>query len=292
MGKKQSIESFHADLSALNLICLDDPLVSQRIRATSTEMRQMMMNALGCPHLLNDVQPYHEKFEVRIKPLTELLEMLDEHMDEERNRQKELCSLEWVLLGRKINELRSQNLSALDFGDMEKNYEKYMLVEFVEDAENAQIQQCEMHNDVIENALELQYATDSIDLNEPQAVLNEFTDALGRYTEEMVADRKDHWENEEDNRMLAMRAGLSEYFADAAGVSAEDKAICQNAIDAVDHQLKTVLNTKQNAKKIETQNRKIQSDLIRIVNSMGGLEEHLDVVTQNILIEKSKRYVQ
>lgn len=289
LSKKQSIEKFHAELSALNLVWLDDPLVSQRIRATSDEMRQMMMKALGSQHLLKDVRQYHEKYEAIVKPMAKLLVILERSTDEERSFLTKVRSLEMVLLTKKISALRAQNPNALDYGDMDKNCEKCLLVEYVETLETAQMQRLEVHNQAIDDALALNFGTDAIDTEEPQAILIEFSAALEKYREEMEADRKKHWVNEEINQMIAMRAGLSEYFADAAGVSAEDKAICRKAIGTVDHQLNTVLHTTQNVQRIETQTQKIQSDLINIVNSMGGLVEHLDVVTQNILNEKSKR---
>lgn len=288
---KQPIDSFHVNLNELKLIWLDDSLVSRRIRATSTEMRQMLTNALDFPNILSDgnLNQCYAKYGIANEPLVELLTELRNGTAEERIFLTQLHSLDTVLLTKKIDELQTKNPNALIYGDVAKTYDQYMLIECVEDMENVQTQQFESHKQAIDEVVDLKFAADPIDLNESRAVLNEFSLTLLEFIEELDEDRKDHWENEEHNQMVAMRANLTEYFDDDAGVSAEDKAICQNTIDTIDHQLKTVLHAKQNVQQIQMQKQKIQADLIKIVGSMDTLVNSLDDVAKNILHEKITR---
>lgn len=291
--KKQSIETFHADLSKLQLIWLDDPLISQRTRPTNTEMKQMLLHALGCQSLLKDgeVQLHHAKYVIKNGPLASLVAVLKEWTDKSEAKLLALRSLEKVLMTKKMHELRRQNPNALNYGHMDKNYDKYMLFEYVEDLESAQLHQFEMHNQVIDDALldndDHRFPVNSIDSNELRAIFNEFSSAWENYREELDADRKDKWAYEENFRMFLMRAGLSDYF-DAAGVSAQDKNICLKEIASPDYDLKTVLRTKQNVQKIKMQQRKIQTDTIEIVNSMDASVAHLVAVRQKIWKEKIK----
>lgn len=287
---RQSIEMFHAQLSALNLRWIDDPIISQRIRATSTEMRQMLTNALGCPDLLKDrmIRQCYEKFKITNVPLAKLFRMLKSGTDKERKYLSELHSLEMVLLTKKIAQLRGQIPNMLNRCNMAKNYDNYMLIECVNDMEDAQAQQFDAYNQAIDDALELTISMDFIDSNELRTILNEFSSAWEQFIEETDADRTDHWDHGRNNQMVVMRANLSDYFVGAAGVSADDKAICQNAIDAIDNQLGTVLHTTQNVQQIEVHKRKILSDLMKMVDEMDVLENDLDTVARNILMAKVK----
>lgn len=270
------------------MIWIDDPLVSRRICATSTEMNQMLTNALGFPSLVEDgnVQQRYEEYESTNQSLVKLLTALKNGTDENRTFLTQLHSLEKELLSKKIDELRTKNPNALNYGAAVKNYDQYMLIEYVDDMDNDQTQRFETYNQTIDEALELTAAADSIDLNESREILNECSTTSMAYVEELVENRKQYWQNEENNRLVAMRANLSEYFVDGAGVPAEDEAICQETIDAVRHRLGTTVHAEQNAQKINMEKQKIQTDLIVIVNSMDALVQSLDVVAQSILDAK------
>lgn len=270
------------------MIWIDDPLVSRRICATSTEMNQMLTNALGCPSLVEDgnVQQRYEEYESTNQSLVKLLTALKNGTDENRTFLTQLHSLEKELLSKKINELRTKNPNALNYGDAVKNYDQYMLIDCVDDMDNDQTQRFETYNRTIDEALELTAAADSVDSNELRDILNECSTTSMAYVEELVESRKQYWQNEENNRLVAMRANLSEYFVDGAGVPADDEAICQESIDAVRHRLGTTLHAEQNAQKINMEKQKIQTDLITIVNSMDALVQSLDVVAQNMLDAK------
>lgn len=298
-GNKQPIELFHAYLNELHLIWINDPITSQRTRPTGIEMNQMLINALGYPSLLKDgnVRERHELYETKNQPLVELMTVLKDDLDEQRSFLSilpnpsclALSSLDWVILTKKIAKLLTQNPHVLNYDGVSNNYDKYMLREYVDELEKVQQHHFDTYYQTFGKAHEIPIATDLIDLSELRNILNEFPATLKQYAVELEVDRKEHWENEENNQLVAMRANLSDYFVDAVGVSAEAKAICQKAIDTVDGQLQTVLHTKENVQQTKMQIQKMQSDIDEIADSVNDPLKSLDTVAQNYLVQKLKR---
>lgn len=284
----QPIELFHLNLSENLLTWIDDPLVGQRTRPTGIEMNQMLVNAMGFPSLLKDgdVRECHELYETKNQQLVELMTILEKDTDAQRITMTKQNSLELAILKKKVDKLRTQKPHVLNAGGMSNNHDTYMLFEYVNDLEDEQKMQFEAFNRTLVKAHDIPIATDLIDLSELRDILNEFPTALKKYAVELAVNRQQHWKNEENNQLVAMRANLSKYFVGAAGVSADTKAICQKAIDTAECTLQTVLKTDEKIQKIEEQIQKIQSDIVEIVNSMDQPMKTLGTVAQNHLNAK------
>lgn len=293
-GKQQSIEWFHTDLSMLKLIWLKDSLISQRTRPSSIETNQMLINALGFPDLLEDgknVRQCHENDKIRSQPLEKLLAILEKETDDCRADLTELHSLDSVILKKKIAKLRAENPNALNCNGLSKNYDKCALFDHVQNLVDNQEQQAKILKRTTDQALDIpsKFSSNLIDLDALKNVFNEFSITLKKYAKESEVDRKEHWENEEENQMVSMRANLSGYFAGDAVVSADAKAICQKLIAHTDCNLKTILRTKENVQEINVMIQAILTDIGNVVDAIHSPLNGLNDTAQQYLTEKCTR---
>lgn len=281
----QPIRSFHLNLRDNLLTWMADPLTSQRVRPTNIEINRMLIHSLGFSDMLKDgnVRERHDLYLTKNGLMKRLMTLLKKETDKQRTFLRKQNSLELAILNKKIANLRTQNPNALNYGDMLNNYDTYMLFEYVDELENNQF---DAINQMHENFCEISFATDPIDLSELQDVLNEFPAALEKYTKELEVDCKEQWKHEENNQLVAMRANLSQYFVGGADVSAEAKSTCQNAISTVQRQLRTMLQTVEQKRKIETQ---MQSNFVEIVASMRKSMKSRDDVAKKYLNAMSIR---
>lgn len=290
---KQPIELFHTTLGERLLTWIDDPIISQRIRATNYEINRMLINALAFPSLLEYADLCRRRcgeFEAFNKSVKMVFSLQKKHVDKHRIFLTQLFSTNATLLAKKIIKLREENPNALNFTNSANNYDKSVLFAYVDQLEHVQQQKFAKFAQTKEKALVIPSADDFVDLRELRDILKEFFTAHKKYTADMTADRKDDWNNEENNQMVAMRANLSDYFVEPAGVSAEDKAMCQRSIENAERDLKVAQqNAKKNLQEIYTQIRKMQRNIYEIADAMKVTVNELNTVTRQFLAEKLKR---
>lgn len=287
---EQEIEFFHTDLSVLNFIWLEDSLISQRIRPSPVEMNQMFINALGLTQILedgNNVRQRHENDKIENEPLAKLVTTLKTETDKQRIFLTRLHTLELAILTKKISKLRAENPHALNCNGLSKNYDKCMLFAHVQSLDGIQQQEVNAFQRAIGQTPDIssKFSNDIIDLDALQDGLNGLFTTLNKYAEELKVECKESWANEEENRMVAMRANLSEYFVEATGVSADDKAICQKSIDSAEYRLNATLG-KSGKQEITVKIQNIMTDIENVVNAMNHPINSLNAVAQHYLDAK------
>lgn len=280
---EQPIELFHVTIADRLLIWIDDPIISVRTCARNYEINRMLVNALGFPSLLQraSLLPHrHDEFTAFNDSLKMVLTLQKDKADQYRAFLTRLFSLNVALLMKKITALRGTNPNALDTG-LSSDADKRMLVTYVDILELVQQQRFAAFAQKKDNAVATPVADDIIDLAEMQGILNELLAANTQYTIDVMVDRKDHWENEESNQLVAMRANLSEYFVEPDGVSAADKAICQRSIDNAERDLKMVQHSKEeNFVQIDMQIQQIERGIRSIVSDMTQTLNALNATAQ------------
>lgn len=227
---KMPIEAFHAHLFPLRLLRIDEPIISQRTCPTSSDINQMLVNALKLKEALenqNTINSLMETDKVACKTAFDMMQMELRACNEAKQHKIEYRNVESALLKKFLKQIR-ERIGGYECRAKQRELSFYMDVEQFENLQNNRYIECEK---ALREASEASDRCQPMDMAEFNDHFDKFAANWEAYMKNMETAHKSIAEVEEYNASVAVKRNLNQYFNKSAQID-QFIGMCDKYADA------------------------------------------------------------
>lgn len=204
--KRQPIETFHIELIRLRFTVIHSPIISQRVRPTSSELNDMVVKVLQSTMSMDLIK---DKFGIVDNETKSWIYMMNMHCDNQRKARQSLTELRCLELKITSKDLDSLNQQYPDIDiDCSAKCRDFLFFSRVTELETNQTNRLESLKNALHKADNTDIQCVDIDLTEFRDLYEDLHEKLDTFSKDMV---KNDWTIKENNKLALMQANIRKH---------------------------------------------------------------------------------